>query len=250
MAKKSTAAPPARRGLGVHLGTTAAGKKGEGQNLAKQSREDRAAALQEQMKQLIASLELDAVPFLGDESEVNRKKRLIQCLVGSLNIVSTACAKAGVGRARYYVWLRDDPHFASIAKELPELTTDFVEQRLFNLISNSDTAATIFFLKTRGKARGYVERIEQTGPNGGPIMNANVNATLAEAKAELPVSALSQIYGALMSAQGVAMPQGASQAAAAFQRGRVSASKKSDKDKPDNKNAPASRTAKKRSGGK
>ena len=41
-----------------------------------------------------------------------------------------------------------------------------VESKLFSLIDSGDTGSTIFFLKTRGKKRGYVERSEITGADG------------------------------------------------------------------------------------
>jgi hypothetical protein len=40
------------------------------------------------------------------------------------------------------------------------MTIDFAESQLHKQIKEGSTAATIFFLKTKGKQRGYVERIE------------------------------------------------------------------------------------------
>ena len=37
---------------------------------------------------------------------------------------------------------------------------DFAESHLYKLVKEGNPAATIFFLKTKGKARGYVERQE------------------------------------------------------------------------------------------
>jgi hypothetical protein len=39
------------------------------------------------------------------------------------------------------------------------------------MIQNEDTAATIFYLKTKGKKRGYIERQELTGNEGAPIIH-------------------------------------------------------------------------------
>ena len=194
---------PVRVGVAAHLGTNARGTSQRAapvQNLGKMGKEDRAEALKEQTAQLIQSLGLDSIKFLGDDDVVDRKKRVLRALVTSLNVVSSACAKSGVSRARFYIYVRDDPEFARITKELDEYTLDFVEQRLYGLIQTGDTAATIFFLKTRGKARGYVERQELTGPNGAPL--SMLHMTMNDVKAELPKQALADIYGALVAAGG------------------------------------------------
>ena len=47
---------------------------------------------------------------------------------------------------------------------------DFAESELMKLIKDGNVAATIFFLKTQGKARGYIERQEVTGADGAPII--------------------------------------------------------------------------------
>jgi len=50
-----------------------------------------------------------------------------------------------------------------------ESMLDIGEQSLYTKVEAGDIAALIFFLKTQGKNRGYTERQETTGPNGGPV---------------------------------------------------------------------------------
>jgi hypothetical protein len=89
-----------------------------------------------------------------------QKKNMIDALTLSLGIVSTACQKAGIGRTTHYRWLKEDEEYAEEVRQVNDRTLDFAETHLHKLIKDGNPAATIFFLKTRGKSRGYVERQE------------------------------------------------------------------------------------------
>ena len=53
-------------------------------------------------------------------------------------------------------------------EELQNVALDFAETKLHQRIQEGSDAATIFYLKTKGKARGYIERTEISGA-GAPI---------------------------------------------------------------------------------
>ena len=53
-------------------------------------------------------------------------------------------------------------------KEIENIALDFAESHLHTQIGGGNTSATIFYLKTKGKNRGYVERQEITGADGMP----------------------------------------------------------------------------------
>jgi len=119
----------------------------------------------------------------------NRKKEVIEALGECYGIVTDACRKAKVPRSTYYKWLNEDQDFKREVEDTQEEAIDFVEGKLFQKINGvqvrktttaegedivydlppSDTAI-IFFLKTKAKKRGYVERTEFTGADGGPVI--------------------------------------------------------------------------------
>lgn len=97
------------------------------------------------------------------------KKALLEALEKSLGVVTSACKVAGIARTTFYQYLKEDPEFAQQVKDIENITLDFAESQLHKQIKEGNTTATIFFLKTKGKKRGYVERQEITGPEGGAI---------------------------------------------------------------------------------
>lgn len=88
------------------------------------------------------------------------KKALIEALEKSLGVVTTACKLVGVDRSTFYQYVKDDPEFAEAVKDIDEVTIDFAESQLHKQIKDGNTTATIFYLKTKGKKRGYVEKTE------------------------------------------------------------------------------------------
>ena len=89
------------------------------------------------------------------------KKAIIEALEKSLGVVTTACKKVGIGRTQFYHWLKDDEAFAKEVDDIQNIALDFAESQLHKQIGEGNTSATIFYLKTKGKNRGYVERVEQ-----------------------------------------------------------------------------------------
>jgi|TARA_R110000744_G_scaffold145452_1_gene258082 hypothetical protein len=96
------------------------------------------------------------------------KKAIIEALEKHLGIVTTACRIVGVGRTTFYGWLKEDEEFAKQVEDIQNVALDFAESQLHKQIGDGNTSATIFYLKTKGKGRGFVERQEITGANGMP----------------------------------------------------------------------------------
>ena len=88
------------------------------------------------------------------------KKALLTALEKSLGVVTSACKIAKVGRTTFYQYLKEDEDFAKKVKDIENIALDFAESQLHKQISEGNTTATIFLLKTKGKKRGYIERQE------------------------------------------------------------------------------------------
>ena len=96
----------------------------------------------------------------------HNKKALLEALEASLGVVTTACKKVGVSRGTYYLYYNEDDEFKAAVDDLQNVALDFAESQLHKQISEGSAPATIFFLKTKGKKRGYVERQEVEAVNG------------------------------------------------------------------------------------
>lgn len=112
---------------------------------------------------------------------------MLKALQSTLGVVTTACEIVGIDRGTHYLWMNNDEEYKAQVESLSDLAIDFAESQLFELIKGAhrevstpdgeviriqdapNTSATIFYLKTRGKKRGYVERTELAGVSDAPV---------------------------------------------------------------------------------
>lgn len=114
------------------------------------------------------------------------KTAMIVALEKSLGNVTDACKVVGIARNTHYTWMKEDEGYNEAVKSIGESAIDYVESKLFELIDGPvrtvmteagpadikdppHPTAVIFFLKTRAKHRGYVERQEISGPDNTPV---------------------------------------------------------------------------------
>ena len=100
---------------------------------------------------------------------------MIKALKSTLGVVAVACENVGISRQTHYRWLEEDELYKESVNDLSEMAIDFVETALFKKIQGDkhnkpDTACILFYLKTKGKKRGYIERQEVTGADGKSIV--------------------------------------------------------------------------------
>jgi hypothetical protein len=84
-------------------------------------------------------------------------------------LLTKAANKAGVSYRTVNRYVHDFPSVAEAWQEAKEAMLDFAESKLYEKINHGDTACIIFYLKTQGKNRGYVERQEFAGKDGKPV---------------------------------------------------------------------------------
>jgi hypothetical protein len=88
------------------------------------------------------------------------KKAMLDALEKSLGVVTSACKSVGIARQTHYEWMKEDADYKAAVEELSDVAIDFAESQLHKQIREGNSTATIFFLKTKGKKRGYIERQE------------------------------------------------------------------------------------------
>ena len=107
-----------------------------------------------------------------------KKDAMLQALTASLGNVTEACEKLGISRTIHYEWLQADLEYNAAVASLKNVALDFAESQLKKLMEGAErqalthdgdvvtikdapnTSAVIFYLKTQGKQRGYIERQE------------------------------------------------------------------------------------------
>lgn len=100
-------------------------------------------------------------PAKADQSRTKvQKAAMLAALRKTLGVVSAACRQVNISRETHYDWMANDTKYAGAVNSISEEAIDFAEGKLLQRIDAGDTVATIFFLKTKGKARGYVEKTE------------------------------------------------------------------------------------------
>lgn len=89
-----------------------------------------------------------------------QKAAMIKALEKSLGIVTTAAKSVGIDRTTHYSWMEQDADYKAAVEGISDIALDFAETKLHEQINNGEVSSTIFYLKTKGKKRGYVERVE------------------------------------------------------------------------------------------
>jgi hypothetical protein len=96
----------------------------------------------------------------------NTIQEVKDALTEAYGFLSGAAEKLGVTRRTLESRIAHHVELQEHLKAVREKKLDFAEGMLMRLMREGNIAATIFYLKTQGKHRGYVERQELTGADG------------------------------------------------------------------------------------
>lgn len=85
---------------------------------------------------------------------------MLEALEKSLGVVTTACRMVDISRKTHYEWCRIDDVYKEAVDDIADIALDFAESQLHKQIKDGEVSSTIFYLKTKGKKRGYIEKQE------------------------------------------------------------------------------------------
>lgn len=92
---------------------------------------------------------------MNPTNPTDKKKAMLEALEKALGVITQACKSVGIHRSTHYDWMQTDEGYRAAVDDIQEVAVDFAESHLHKLIKDGNPAATIFFLKTKGKGRGY-----------------------------------------------------------------------------------------------
>jgi len=107
-----------------------------------------------------------------------KKKRMYEAMRSQLGIVTTAAEQTGISRTIHYEWLKKDPNYKQWIEEIDDITLDFAENALLKQMKNGNTQAIMFYLKTKGKKRDFVEQQNVKTEHSGTIGITKINIVM------------------------------------------------------------------------
>ena len=90
------------------------------------------------------------------------KLNMLEALEKSLGIVTNALKISGTAKTTYHRWINEDEAFAKDVKEVGNTALDFAESQLFKQMKDNNHSSTQFYLKNKGKGRGYGDKLDIT----------------------------------------------------------------------------------------
>jgi hypothetical protein len=95
-----------------------------------------------------------------------------------------------VTRQAVHVFIERHPALKPVLHDCREVMKDDAEASLYRSVRAEESWAIQFYLKTQAKDRGYIERKELTGADGGPIREVREVVVRTRSEADALLAAL------------------------------------------------------------
>lgn len=105
---------------------------------------------------------------MGNKARLSKKK-VLDMLHETKGAVYVAAARLKCSHTTVYKYINDHPEVKEIKEYYDGELVDYGEIALRTSVLNKEPWAVKYLLSTKGKDRGYTERQEITGANGGSI---------------------------------------------------------------------------------
>jgi hypothetical protein len=92
-----------------------------------------------------------------------------QALRDKKGFITHAAKQLGISRVHLHRLINTHPTVKEALEDAKEDMKDFAESKIFQGINEGNTTLIIFYAKCQMKDRGYVERQEITGADGGAV---------------------------------------------------------------------------------
>jgi NADH:ubiquinone oxidoreductase subunit E len=97
-------------------------------------------------------------------------EQVIDSIRKNHGILAAAARDLGVTRNTVYRYVKNYPTVEAALEDERQIWIDMAESELIKAVKKGNITAIMFFLKTVGRNRGYVERQEITGKDDGAII--------------------------------------------------------------------------------
>ena len=115
---------------------------------------------------------------IAKKGEKYTAAQIIEALQSTKGMVSLAAKRLGCAPDTVYRYIREYSTVAAAQKQEREAVTDIAELALYKAIQQGEGWAICFYLKTQGRERGYVERMD------GRVLNINITPEQLQAMSD------------------------------------------------------------------
>lgn len=112
--------------------------------------------------------------------KTDRKEKLLEALERNLGLVTPSCREVDINRDTFYRWCKEDEDFKKRVDEINDIQGDFVENELFKKIKQGSERSILFYMKYKGKNRGYTDSIDVT--TNGENINSDIKVNIIRNK--------------------------------------------------------------------